>query len=285
MLNFFRISRKFGVLFILVGFLASCGIARVGPTEKEIRAGAVENGGDIYIIDVTDEIARLTLRDQSLGFSTNFLNAGAVSTDTIHPGDLLAVTIWENVDSGVFATLGQRVTALPPVRVDQLGNIFIPYAGTIRASGRTPDDLRQRITEQLASQTPDPQVEVRREAGDGATVSILGGVTGQGVFPITASSRRLTGMIATAGGISLDPAVVKVTIRRGQHLGEIWLQDLYDNSGNDIPLRSNDRIFIEKDERYFVALGATGQRRFGYKHRIFVKNFEVLCGKHGGFCC
>lgn len=265
MLNHYRTIRRFAVLLGLLGLLASCGLPRVGPSESEIRAGSVENGGDVHIVDINDQVARATRRNQALGFTTTFLNAGAVSVDTIHAGDLLSITIWENVDSGVFATQGIRVTPLPAVQVDQLGNIFVPYAGTIKASGRTADDLRQKITELLAPQTPDPQVEVRREAGDGATVSILGGVTGQGVFPITASNRRLTGMIATAGGISLDPTVVKISIRRGANLGQIWLQDLFDNPGNDIPLRGGDRIFIEEDERYFISLGATGQRRVKFE--------------------
>lgn len=266
MLYFSRAIRQVTVVFIALSIVASCGIiSRSGPTERQIRAGSVENGGDVHIIDVTDQIVDLTIRDQSLGFSTTFLNAGAPSVDTIHSGDLLEITIWENVDNGVFATLGQRVTVLPSMQVDQLGNVFVPYAGTIRVNGRTPDDLRQEITDQLALQTPDPQVEVRRQAGNGATVSILGGVTGQGVFPITAVNRRLTGMIANAGGITLDPSVVKITIRRGSHLGQIWLQDLFDNPGNDIPLHSGDRIFIEKDERYFVSLGETGQRRVSFE--------------------
>ena len=265
MLNPYRTIRRFATLLGILSLLASCGLPRVGPSESEIRAGGVENGGDVHIIDINDHVTHATRRNQALGFTTTFLNAGTVSVDTIHAGDLLAITVWENVDNGVFATQGIRVTPLPPVQVDQLGNIFVPYAGTIKAAGRTPDDLRQKITELLAPQTPDPQVEVRREAGDGATVSILGGVTGQGVFPITASNRRLTGMIATAGGISLDPSIVKISIRRGSNLGQIWLQDLFDTPGNDVPLRGGDRIFIEKDERFFISLGATGQSRVKFE--------------------
>lgn len=282
---FSQAIRRVAVVFIALVVLASCGIiSRTGPTERQIRAGSVENGGDIHIIDVTDEIVALTTRDQSLGFTTTFLNAGSPSVDTIHAGDLLAITIWENVDNGVFATQGNRVTALPPTQVDQLGNIFVPYAGTIRANGRTPNDLRIEITDLLSPQTPDPQVEVRREAGNGSTVSILGGVTGQGVFPITAVNRRLTGMIANAGGISLDPSVVKITIRRGQHLGQIWLQDLFDDPGNDIPLRNGDRLFIEKDERYFVSLGETGQRRVGFatSNPTAIEALALVGGLRGG---
>lgn len=246
-------------------FLASCGMPSAGPSVKDIQDSSVENGGELHIVDVNRTVLVTSAREQSSGFSQNFRNAGSVSVDRIHPGDLLTITIWENVENGLFSTLGQKVTTLPAMQVDQLGNIFIPYAGTVKASGRTPDDLRLKITGLLDVQTPDPQIEVRREAGDGASVSILGGVGGQGVYPIDASSRRLTGMLARAGGITLDPSVVKITVRRGLEVGEIWFQDLLDNPANDIPLRGGDKIVLEKDERYFIAMGTTSQRRIGFE--------------------
>ena len=47
-----------------------------------------------------------------------------------------------------------------------------------------PEAIRKIITDRLKDQTPDPQVQVRRLAGDGATVSLVGAVGGQGVYPI-----------------------------------------------------------------------------------------------------
>lgn len=245
--------------------LSACGLPRSGPTEREILASSVENGGDVHIVDVTSAVALASKRNRTLGFGPAFLSAGTISVDTIYPGDILSITIWENVSDGVFAQAGQKVTPLDEIRVDQRGDIYVPYAGTIHASGRTPADLRETISNLLAAQTPDPQVEVRRVAGEGATVSILGGVSGQGVFPIEISTRRLTGMIAAAGGIALDPSVVKITIRRREHLGSIWMQDLFDNPANNIALHGGDRIFIEEDERYFISLGATGQAKVNFE--------------------
>ncbi len=255
-----------GLKFLSIGLvLTACGLPRSGPTENEILASSVENGGDVHIIDVTSEIASTTRRNHSLGFSPAFLSAGSISVDTIYPGDAVSITVWENVSDGVFATQGLKVTSLEAIVVDQLGNIFVPYAGTIKASGRTPDDLRRTITDLLSTQTPDPQVEVRRIEGEGATVSILGGVTGQGVFPIQISTRRLTGMIAAAGGVSLDPSVVKITVRRRENISSIWMQDLFDNPSNNIALQGGDRIFIEQDERSFISLGATGQTKIPFE--------------------
>ena len=265
MTNNFSRALRLVILPVACMVLVSCGLPSSGPSVKDINDSSVENGGDLHIVDVTAAVMVASSREQSSGFSQAFRNAGTVSIDRIHPGDTLTVTIWENVENGLFSTLGSKVTTLSAMQVDQLGNIFIPYAGTVKASGRTPDDLRLKITDLLDGQTPDPQIEVRREPGDGATVSILGGVGGQGVYPIVASSRRLTGMLASAGGITLDPSVVKITVRRGANVGEIWFQDLLDNPANDIPLRAGDKIILEKDERYFISMGTTGQRRISFE--------------------
>ncbi|MCF6273095.1 MAG: polysaccharide biosynthesis/export family protein [Rhodobacteraceae bacterium] len=263
-------SRKvrLAALMSMLLVLGACGLPRSGPSQAEIMAGSVENGGSTNIVMVDDRVARAATLSQPLGFSRSFLNAGLAAVDRIRAGDLITITIWENVDNGLLAETGASSTTLSDIEVDQLGNIFVPYAGTIRASGRTPEGLRTDITRELERQTPDPQVEVRRKPGNGAAVNVVGGVNKQGVYLLHAASRRLTAMLASAGGISLDPAGTKVIVQRGNESGAIWLRDLYSNPKNDITLRANDRIIVEKDERYFSVLGATtGQARIDFTSR------------------
>ena len=168
------------------------------------------------------------------------------------------ITIYENVDDPLLGVEGSPATILEEVQVDGSGFIFIPYAGRIKAAGNTPDAIRRVITNKLGEQTPDPQVEVRRAAGDGATVSIIGSSAGQGVYPIERPTRTLATMLARAGGISIEPEIAQITVIRGGHRGKIWLQDLYDHPELDIALRANDKILVEEDTRSFTALGATG---------------------------
>ena len=70
---------------------------------------------------------------------------------------------------------------------------------------------------------------MRRVAGDGATVSVMGGVADPGVYPIEAPTRRLSSMLAQAGGVAVVPDVAQIKMERGGRTGRIWLQDLYDN--------------------------------------------------------
>jgi polysaccharide export outer membrane protein len=73
---------------------------------------------------------------------------------TLGIGDVVSVTIFEAEAGGLFvpseagARPGNFVT-LPDQIVDSNGNITVPYAGTIRAAGRTPLEVQQAIIEAL----------------------------------------------------------------------------------------------------------------------------------------
>jgi len=248
------------VLCALVGSLAACGLPRSGPNKREIFAGSVQKQGDAFIVSVNDRVTRATAVLPALGFSDRFKRAGLMGSDTISPGDTLGLTIYENVDDGLLAGEGVNASVLDEVQVDGAGFIFIPYAGRIRAAGNSPERLRQIITEKLDAQTPDPQVVVRRLAGDGSTVSIVGGVARQGVLPIERPTRTLSAALAAAGGIMIEPEIAQITVIRGKESGKIWFQDLYENPELDIALRPGDRILVEEDTRAFTALGATGSQ-------------------------
>lgn len=241
-----------------VALVASCGLPRTGPNRAEIFAGSVLREGDAFILTVDDRVNRIAGVAPALAFSEGFSSAGILGSDTIQPGDVLALTIWENVDDGLVVPTGQNATVLEEVQVDGAGFIFVPYAGRIRAAGNSPEAVRQIITEKLAEQTPDPQVQVARLAGDGQTVSVVGSVGAQGVYPIERPTRTLSAMLARAGGVAIEPEIAQVTVVRGSHTGSIWFEDLYDHPAHDIALRGGDRIIVERDTRAFTALGATG---------------------------
>ena len=250
-------ARYATLLACVVGISACNMLPAPGPTKSNIYSGSVQKQGDAFIVAVNDNVTRATAVVPAVGFDSAFTSAGVVGPDTIRPGDVLSISIWENVEEGILAKAAAPAL-LNEVQVDGAGFIFVPYAGRIQASGNSPEAVRRIITQKLEQQTPDPQVLVSRVAGDGATVSITGSVGGQGVFPIERPTRKLGAMLASAGGVSVpvESAVVKVI--RGDRSGQIWYQDLFDHPELDIALRNGDRILVEQDSRAFTVLGATG---------------------------
>ncbi len=261
-------------LLALTAMVASCSvIPRPGPSKREIYSGSVQKEGDAFVVAVNDRVTRTTAVVPALGFSDGFKNAGQLGSDTIRPGDVLSLTIWENVDKPLLGPEGQVAAILEEVQVDGAGFIFVPYAGRIRAAGNTPEGIRRIISAKLEEQTPDPQVEVRRAAGDGATVSLVGTVGAQGVYPIERPTRSLSTMLAHAGGVTIVPEIAQITVLRGNQSGKIWFQDLYDNPQLDIALRGGDRILVEEDTRAFTALGATGTQS---RVNFFTKDLSAI---------
>lgn len=242
-----------------IAALGACGLPRSGPNKREIFQGSVLNGGDAFIVSVNSRVTRATAVTPSLGFGAGFTGAAKIGSDTISPGDVLGMTIFENVkDDPLLGNTGQRVSQLQEVQVDGQGYIFVPYAGRIKAAGLTPETLRETLTKKLDTQTPDPQIQVQRLAGDGQTVTLSGVINAQGVYPIERPTRTLSSMIAKAGGVAIDPGQALVRVTRGSQTGRVWLSDLYQNPGLDIALRGGDTITVEQDARAFTALGATG---------------------------
>ncbi len=265
---------KCAILLTMATVVASCNLVpRAGPSKREIFAGSVQRDGDAFVVEVNDRVSRATAVVPALGFSDEFQRAGQLGSDTIRPGDVLALTIWENVDKPLLGPEGQVAAILEEVQVDGAGFIFVPYAGRIRAAGNTPEGIRRIISAKLEEQTPDPQVEVRRAAGDGATVSLVGAVGAQGVYPIERPTRTLSTMLAQAGGVTIVPEIAQITVLRGKSTGQIWFQDLYDNPELDIALRGGDRILVEEDTRAFTALGATGTQS---RVNFFTKDLSAI---------
>ncbi|WP_348540074.1 MULTISPECIES: polysaccharide biosynthesis/export family protein [unclassified Ruegeria] len=245
-------------LVAAIGLMAACQLPKSGPNKTEILAGAVQNGGNAFVVEVDDRVTRATSAIPQFGFSPSFSSAQTLTADTVRPGDVLSLTIWENVDDGLLTTETGAATALEEVQVDSEGFIFVPYAGRLRAAGNTPEQLRVLITNKLQEQTPDPQVEVRRAAGDGSTVSLTGTVNAPGIYAIQRPTRSLLGMLSQAGGVSVASDIALVTLIRGGQRGTVWYEDLYRNPKLDVALRGGDRILVEEDSRSYIALGATG---------------------------
>ncbi len=245
-------------LAVLAAALGACTIPRPGPTMNEIFAGSVMREGNAYIVAVGDRVNRAADVTPALGFSEDLRRARLLGGDTIRVGDEIAVTVFENVPEGLLTTAESAGTTLDQIQVDSQGFIYVPFAGRIRAAGQTPEGLRATIARQLDEQTPDPQVYVSRTGGDGASVSLVGRLGAQGVYPIERPTRSLTAMIARAGGVTVAPQVAQVTVTRGSISDRVWLEDLFSHPELDIALRGGDRVLVQEDTRRFTILGATG---------------------------
>ena len=241
---------------LLLSIVGACGLPRSGPYYHELTSAEQPEEYRFHVLPMTAQIAMATTIDERRGFSAALTSATAAPVHRLAPGDTVAITVWENIDEGLLSPTGVGGTLLPKSRIDERGRIFVPYIGLVPAAGRTMGELRRIVEERLADQTLNPQVHVAPVDAGGRMVSVQGVVKAPGLYPIEPPTIRILSMMARAGGVSLDPEIVRLKLRRGHVQSEIWLSDLYDDPGNDVHLRAGDAIIAERDRRIFTALGA-----------------------------
>lgn len=245
-------------LLVLTMVVGSCGLPQFGPTFSTTVSEKSAAAGRFTLVEGEDYLRTGNALVAESGFPSAFLAAGVADTDILVTGDKLSLMVIENVTEGVFATAGNRLFQIPQLQVLQSGKIFIPYVGQLQASGRRIEELRQDIVAALDPQTPDPQVSLERVPGSGASVTVLGAITAQGVYPIEVNTLRLTAMLARAGGTTVPLEEIVVRVERGKQSGEARLSLIAENPRQDIALRSGDRITLVRDDRTITVLGAAG---------------------------
>jgi polysaccharide export outer membrane protein len=246
-------------VFVLFLALAGCSLPRSGPNYNEIASLEASLAGDFRIVNVTSDVTQKIKVDGSPQYTLSDLNGTSNDLDVLGIGDEVSFSIWENSDEGLFTPQNVQVASVAQVEVGANGSIFFPYLGSVRALGRTPDELRAAINEGLNTLTLSPQVEVRRLSRNSLSISIQGSVARPGIYPLSRWNTHLLEMIALAGGVTAEPQVAAISIHRGSQIGQGWLQDVYDNLALDVPLQSGDTIVVERDRRSFTALGAVSR--------------------------
>src|SRR5262249_29529588 len=121
-------------------------------------------------------------------------------------GDIVSVTIFEANSGGLFIPAEASVrpgnfVTIPNQAVDAQGNISIPYAGQIRARGRTPVQIQSAIVEALKNRAIEPQVVVSVVDQRTSLISVLSD-SGARRIPASATPERVLDVIARSGVIA-----------------------------------------------------------------------------------
>jgi polysaccharide biosynthesis/export protein len=113
--------------------------------------------------------------------------------------------------------------ALGIIRIDHQGNIRLPLAGRIQASGLTVEQLEKEIANRLTSIMNDPEVTVSVAEFRSHPVSVLGAVRNSGVYQVT-GRKTLFEVLSLAGGLNPD-ASNRVNITRLAPAGRLPLSN------------------------------------------------------------
>ena len=213
------------------------------------------------LVKVTPEVVRVLGR-YAPRLSTAIADRTPPQAFRFGVGDLVSVTIYEAAGGGLFssengARSGNSVT-IPNQAVDESGNIAVPYAGEVRAKGRTPAEVQADIVNALKARALEPQVVVALAKQNTSLISVLGDVRQAGRFPASPSGERLLDAIALAGGPVSQGYDVWVSLERKGHRASVPFGTLLYEPANNIYVMPNDVIYLYNQPQTFVAFGAAG---------------------------
>ncbi|KEO52688.1 polysaccharide biosynthesis/export family protein [Thioclava pacifica] len=177
----------------------------------------------------------------------------------IAPGDTVQLTIWESGDNKLLSAPESQVAGLRQTKVSAGGTIFVPYLGATEVAGKTPSQARADVQQKLAAVIPDAQVELDTTPGPGRTVSLIGGVAQPRKVALEDRNLSVLDLLSEGGGP--DPKFRNPQLRliRGGKVYRAPLETVLDTPSLDTRLLPGDKLSVEEDTRYFLALGATGK--------------------------
>lgn len=263
---------------VLALSLAGCASAgSSGPSASRVSkiSGEAIAGSGIKLVEVTDAVAQqVSNQSRPLLFSDQ-LGDGHARSPELGPGDVIEISIIEAPPAVLFtAARGGALNApsgttvrpttvssgleLPQQQIDLTGRITVPFAGSIQATGRTPQQIERDIASRLRGKAHDPQVLVRRVGNATATVAVLGEVGQSGRVPLTGKGERLLEVLASAGGTKQPLAKSVVQVTRGDRTITLPLSAVVSDARQNIVLRPNDVVTVAFQPYTFTALGAIG---------------------------
>ena len=172
------------------------------------------------------------------------------------------MTVFEATGGGLFLPAdssyrpGNYIT-IPSQAIDVNGNISIPYAGAIRARGRTQVELQQAIVDALKDRAIEPQVIVTLIDQRTSMINVISD-TRATLIPARLSPERIVDTIARAGGPGGAGSDMWVILERDGRRAVAPFGALIYESSNNIYVHPNDTIYLYREPQTFLAFGALG---------------------------
>lgn len=230
------------VSFIII-FLFFSGCSLSPGMHMQTNSSWLDESKYIYLDSINKTIKLVDISETTdIYFKNNYLYR-------IGAGDQIVVTVWGLQDIFPIVNMGADQNLR---RVDSNGNVFFPYAGLVKAKGKTQDELRDDLTMRLSKFFTDPQVDVTVARFNSQQVFVLGEVTKPMKINITDIPISLSNAIGESYGLNTNTAAAsEVFIIRQTKLGDdplIFYANLrspasFLEAGNFF-LKNNDIVYV-----------------------------------------
>jgi len=257
-----------------------------GPQDVSIKSGQTVSGPDYGLVKLTP-VAVDILKEYGPGaLAGSFPDRRPPPSIKFGIGDVVAVSIFEAAAGGLFipAEAGVRpgnFVALPNQNVDSAGFITVPYAGAVKAAGRTPSEIQQDIVKAIGNRAIEPQVVVSLIIQNTSLISVLGEVNAPARLTANAAGERVLDVITRAGGPRGQGYETWVTLERAGKRATVPFGALVYQPANNVWAHPGDTIYVYREPQIFLAFGASGaQGQFPFD--MWKINMAQAMAKGGG---
>jgi polysaccharide biosynthesis/export protein len=264
-----RIRSVLAIAWCMLGpaVLGGCGfVSMSGPTSVDVRT---ENSPTLpfAVVKLDSSVLQALEKYEPNSLPGIFADSRPPAAIRFGIGDIVTVTIFEAAAGGLYVPIEAGVrpgnfVSLPDQAIDNDGNISVPYAGAVRAAGRTNVQIQEDILQRIKKRAIDPQVVVTSSQQRSSLVSVFGEVRTPVRFPMPASGAqdRITDAITRAGGISGAGWETWVVLERNGKRATVPFANIMYWPSNNIFVLPGDRIYVYREPMKFLAFGATGQQ-------------------------
>lgn len=263
------------VYLLLLASLAGCAtLPSSGPTGSQIEKSAIapkDGSAPLQLVRI-GAIADVPAAGAGGSPIAILPDLTPPPTDMVGPGDVLDINIYEagvTLFSGsgagaasanqIMTTPGVQVQKLPPMRVDDLGDISVPYAGTLHVAGFTVGEVEAMIRNALRRLSQNPQVLITMNQAITNSVIVGGEVARPGRLVLQTNRETLSDVVALAGGYRGNTRDLTLRIMRAGKSVDIRMNDLADNPALDVRAYPGDRLTLINNPRTYSVLGASGR--------------------------
>lgn len=236
-----------------------------GPQDFQVKSEQTNSGPRYAVVKLTPDVVGVLQEYGPGALAGSFPDKRRPETIKFGIGDVVSVTIFEAAAGGLFipAEAGVRpgnFVSLPNQNVDSAGNITVPYAGAVRATGRTPAEVQQDIVKAIGNRAIEPQVVVALITQNTSLISVLGEVNQPNRFPANAAGERVLDAITRAGGPKGPGWETWVTLERNGKRATVPFGSVVFSPMNNVWVHPGDSIYVYREPQVFLAFGASGQQ-------------------------
>jgi len=238
------------VLPLLVGGCGSI-LSGAGPSIAAINEAKDQ---DYTVVDLSAGTIGPYMRPKEAEMEAG-VSKTAIPVVRLVPGDSIKITISDSSQEGaIFAPLATGGTVFSEIRVDADGTISLPYVGRPKVAGLTPHQVEALILRRVRNVATDPQVQVALTGDLSGSVLVAGAVKSPGRFSALQGPLTLLDAINQAGGPTMEPHLIRVTVRDGKTVQSFGYDEIL--AGRNQMVAPHSEIIVERARKRYVAMGS-----------------------------